>query len=278
MLVYTPNNQRLVPAIPNVMCLRTPSDGYVYVSKDTYDQAVILHDKYHNDRDGLSRLIGTVRHGEQIAQLREVLPEPIDILAGFMAILEDDVKFNGSIEELVGCLHVISMAINFSKFVRVNPAIRADVTFADHITREYELQWQRFINDSVPYALIYDVFARDGTFANASLPTGAVTPTTYAVAPAPQAPVQTFTPAPAITEHQAEVLEGIGSVSTGDAAMDAALANDPSLMALMLGIPEEEEAPPTAPEAPATSTDTSSTSVDATEVKSGLDALDEWGL
>lgn len=274
MLIYTPNDKRLIPAKPNVLCLRTPTDGYVYVSTDTYDQAVILNEKYWNDIEGLTKLIGSDRHATEVEQLRAVLPEPVNILSGFLSIIEDNVTFDGSIEELVGCLHVISASINFHKFIKVNPAIRADVTFSDHIRREYELQWEQFINESVPYSMIYEVFAKDGTFANAQLPKSAPANVDYAVKASSSS--SSYTPTPAMTKHQEEVVSNLDVSVDGDSALAAAFASDPAFMAAMLGIEEEEGEDMNS--IAAMSDAASEAEEEVPEAESGIDELEEWGL
>ena len=294
MLVFRNSEQRLVPAQPNVMTLKCPNGGYVYAGKDLYEQAVVLNHKYWNDIEGLTKLIGSNRHAAEVQALREAMPEPINILAGFIAILEDNVQFDGTLEELVGCIHVMSSAINFAKFISVHPDIRATVTFSDHIRREYELPWKKFTNDAIPYDLVYDVFAKDGTFANAALPT--VAPAYHASAPSYSAPSSSSAPASyakeevtstpsGVTAEQQEIMDGL-DVQCDDPALANAMANDPALMALLLGIPEtgtvEVATPDEDEEAADDSTDTSSDDDSGTDessaTASGKSELDAWGL
>lgn len=286
MLVFRNSEQRLVPAQPNVMTLKCPNGGYVYAGKDLYEQAVILNSKYWNDLDGLAKLIGPVRHQPEIDALRAAMPEPISILAGFLAILEDDVKFDGTLEELVGCIHVIGSTINFAKFITVHPDIRATVSFSDHIRREYELPWEKFTNDAIPYDLVYDVFAKDGTFAKAALPTMAPAPSYSAPAPSYAAPAPSYEkevakPTPSgVTAEQQEVMDNL-DVKCDDPALANAMANDPALMALLLGIPAEgtveaAKAPEEEEEEPAKEEKPAKESNDPTA--SGKSELDAWDL
>ena len=225
MYIYTESGERLVPAQTNIITLRA-NNGYIYVDKSTYEQATILNNKYCNDFDGLCKLVGGTNNQELVKFYYNSIPEPMNILAPFIGIIDDSTEFDGSLTELVGCLHVIARSIDFTKFVKIPAEIRNTVTFSDHIRKEFEIQWQEFINECVPYQYIYDVFAKEGTFANAKIPTfahtveaPAVTPTVAEVKPT----VTSSVPASDITL--------VGS----DATLSAAIANDESLLAALVG-------------------------------------------
>lgn len=270
MIVFTSGDTRLVPAQTNVITLEVEAGGYLYVDKTTYEEAVVIYHKYRDDYEGLCKLIGVENHEAEIAFVHEHLPAPMNFLAPFLTTLDGKVQTDGTLSQLVGCLHVISRNINFTGFIKIPAEIRRSVSFNGHIREEYDLQWKEFINECVPYTMIYDVFAKEGTFANAQLPT---------VAPAASSTTTTTTSASTTKEPvMAEV------VSTGDAVLDATLSSitdDLDFMAMFNEpidfddeeIKEELEAVSSTP-APAPTT----TAPAVPEAASGKDMLDEWGL
>lgn len=274
MIVYT-NGDRLVPATVNAITLQIDDESYLYVDKTTYEQAVIIDNKYRDDYDGLTKLIGVKNNLPEIDFLNTTLPAPMNILAPFLTLLEDNVKLDGTVEQLIGCLHVISRNIDFTGFLKIPAEIRRGVSFNGHITSEYELQWKEFINECIPYQMLYDVFAAQGTFANAHIPNfsgGVSAPSTAKSA--------TDRPKPKV--HYADVQPA----DTDDTAL-AAMMSDPDLLDDLLGAVDmsefegkkEEPAPKAEPTPAPTPTPTPTpTKSQLPEAESGKDELDSWGL
>lgn len=276
MIVYT-NGERLVPAVVNTMTLPIEDIGYLYVDKTTYEQAVIISNKYRDDYDGLCSLIGITRNQDEIAFLHEHLPEPMNILAPFLTLVELEIpEGSDDLEVLTGCLHIISRNIDFHRFLKIPADVRRSIEFSKHILQEYQLQWKEFKNECVPYASIYDVFAGSGTFAGGR-PT---TPTTTSTSDKPQAPA-----------HKSIHVEH-GPVMAADENDAAALAiiNDADLLEDLIGAvdmseyedEEEEEEKKKKTEAPKPASTPTPTPAPAPaampETASGKSLLDEWGL
>lgn len=270
MIVYT-HGERLVPATVNTMTLQVGDDGYLYIDKTTYEQAVIINNKYRDDYDGLTSLIGVSQNVKEIDFVHSELPEPVNILAPFLTLIDEKAQLDGSLEQLVGCLHVISRNIDFTSFLKIPAEVRRGVSFNGHITAEYELQWQEFVNECVPYRMIYDVFSSQGTFANAHIPS-------FTPSAAP-------TPTPTSTSKSSH-----GPVMMAD-ENDAALAGimeDPDVVDDLLGevdmsdfdyeeeLKKEENKSAPAPTAPAPASASAQTTIP--EAASGKDMLADWGL
>lgn len=308
MYIYTESGERLVPAQTNIITLKA-DDGYIYVDKSTYEQATVLNHKYCSDYDGLCKLVGGTNHADLVKFYYDNIPEPMNILAPFIGIIDASTQFDGTLEELVGCLHVIARSIDFTKFVKIPAEIRNTVTFSDHIRKEYEIQWREFINECVPYQYIYDVFAKEGTFANAKIPTFTAAPSMPVEQPV--SPTVSATTSAEPEKPKKRFMGGEAEITLADpndAAM-AALASNESLLADLFGEDDsfedmdleaelaalgldpdghpldpnakKEEAPVT----PAASTPTPAPAVPATtsssaipEAESGKSLLDEWGL
>lgn len=265
MFVYT-HGERLVPAAVNTMTLQAGEDGYLYIDKTTYEQAVVINNKYRDDYDGLTKLIGVTNNLKEIDFVRSMLPEPVNILAPFLTLIDANAQLDGSLEQLVGCLHVISRNIDFTSFLRIPAEMRRGVSFNGHITSEYELQWQEFINECIPYKMLYDVFAAQGTFANAHIPNFGAVPT---------APTSSISSKPK-TEH--------GPVMMADANDNvlAEMMEDQDLVDDLLGevdmsdfVYEEDEKKESKP---AETSAPKAEQASMPEAASGKDMLDDWGL
>lgn len=197
MLVLTAPDNRLVTAQLNVITLKTTDDSYVYVDRNTFESAVILNAKYRGRMNDLIALVGEVRHPEAVKKFYNAMPEPIRILAPFLNTVESTDLASDDLEVLVGCLHVLSRAIDFLSILKLPEEVRRTVTFSDHIKVEYGLSWEQFTNECVPYEKIHDVFAHNGTFSKQNTETAApvtetrsTTTTPKTVTPsAPKAPV-----------------------------------------------------------------------------------------
>lgn len=219
MIIYTGTGERLVPAQLNMVTLEVAKGGYIYIDRTTYEQAAVLKDKYCDDWEGLCKMVGVENHASAINALKDEVPEPINYLVPFITLIDSKTEFDNTIEQFIGCLHVISRNIDFTRFLKIPAEVRRSVTFSGHITVEYSLQWQEFINECVPYQMIWDVFAREGTFANAHIPS-------FEAGAAPKS-----SPKPKASKP---LPEGIKiEIPEGDEIL-AEMAEDEDLMALML--------------------------------------------
>ena len=270
MLVLTAPDNRLVTAQLNVITLKTTDDSYVYVDRNTYESAVILNAKYRNRMSDLTALIGTVRHPKAVEKFYAAMPEPIRILAPFLNTVESEDLDTDELEVLVGCMHVLSRATDFLNMLRLPEEVRRTVTFSDHIKVEYELSWEQFTNECVPYEKIHDVFAYNGKLSThkaeeVKAPTAEKTFTN--TAPSSPAPVPAPTTAPTPKAPNVAVdtskYESCQSAEDVNSFLDQLLAN---AEAAATGAPAPEEKKPSSEPAKTT----------APEAKSGKGLLDDW--
>ena len=123
--------------------------GFIYLSRNVYDQAVILNDRFENDYTIIRNMLGVSDlQNAAIEYFGEVAPEPLNILAPFLGLVTD-VELEQDIEELCGVLHQMAATINFCSFIRVPKEVRADVSFTGNFIRKYKDSW-----DSIETKLI----------------------------------------------------------------------------------------------------------------------------
>lgn len=262
MIIYTNTDERLVPAQLNMITLQVDKGGYIYIDRVTYVQAAILMDKYMDDWDGLCSMVNSTSHTAEVNFLKETLPEPLNYLAPFISLIDEKKEFDGTLEQLVGCLHVISKNINFDKILRIPAEIRRSVSFSGHITAEYELQWDEFKNECIPYASLADIFTGKGTSSSkprvSSKPRNAE-PVTITLANPDDA---------ALSDMSQEEIEDL----CAEVDMD-----DIDWEAEMKKLEEEDAKKAGASTTSSTFTQSLSSASPASEAESGKTLLDEWG-
>lgn len=117
--------------------------GYIYISKEPYDQATILNDRYECDYELiLKKLVDSTPHKEAIDFYYENAPEPVSMLAPYLALIREDIKLELSMECLTGVLHQLSQVISFSEFIKVPKEVRADVNFSKVFINKFKTSWE----------------------------------------------------------------------------------------------------------------------------------------
>lgn len=141
MILYREDKTNI--AQENCMMLEVEGGGYVYLSKNVYDQAILLADRYEGN---LSILINKLdmgdRHEDAVEYFSEVAPEPLDMLAPFLALAAENAELEQDIKELCGVLHQMAMAVNFSEIVRVPKEVRVQASFSNRFLHKYEESWE----------------------------------------------------------------------------------------------------------------------------------------
>lgn len=130
---------------PNVIMLENKvedEDKYFYVSFDTYNAALKLSDRFDGDVHHIAKLINRDCHKEQVEFFFNNAPEPIDILAPFIALADEDIELTNDIELLTGVLHQVSMMIDFNNYTQVNEELRSSVTLTKSMVRAYKQSWE----------------------------------------------------------------------------------------------------------------------------------------
>lgn len=152
MLIYS--KERLMPSNINMMVLKDENGGYYYIHRSLYDQAVIIEDRYKDNPEAIIRGLGKnpeEYHSINVANFVSEVPKPINILGYFLYLIDGIHSTVETIEVLCGAVHVMSSILNFRQFLKTPKEIRASVSFSLSIREEYEVSWDRFFQEAIPY-------------------------------------------------------------------------------------------------------------------------------
>lgn len=212
MLIYS--ESRFVPTDVNMLVIRSKNnDGYFYIHRALYDQAVIINDIYGEDTTMLIKaLTGEEASRGDVDRFIEEAPAPISIFGPFLLLVKEELT---EFEDMVGAIHVMSGPLHLRNILKVPFEMRNMPTFSLSIKEEYQLAWDRFFQTVLPYTP--DMFR---------MPT--VTPMNG---------VQTTT-----VEQEPEELTGYEDVGLDQTAMDFLFGDDDPFA----DDDEEEEEPTTA--------------------------------
>lgn len=135
------SKKRLYPPDVNMLTLKK-NDNYFYISRDLYDQAVILSYKFKNDWNYFIDIFGR-QFTPAVTAFKAAAPEPINILAPFLLTVTeaDEVE---DIESLTGALHQIFRVISALSYLSVPAEVRATISFSLSIFEEYQSSWDSF--------------------------------------------------------------------------------------------------------------------------------------
>lgn len=257
-------------------------DGCLYVSKETYDQAILLWGRLDGDADRVESMLLTpaMKYNNASAMkdlvddLKATMPAPLNMLAPFlMYAVESGITIkDGDYKKAYGILHMYSQLIDFNAMTLVPAEVRLAVKLPVSVLNNYESSW-----DDICSTLEEKVVM---TY-SAPVPMTSV-PVTPMPAPVPQtAPMSAPTTAP--TPAPAQPVQDIskGSVTRADGKV-VNLADIDAMLAQMDAEEKEREekkkanptpAPkPAAPKVEATPAPAATSS--DTKASSVLDAFD----
>lgn len=155
MIIYSKEPLNIM--MKNILLLDDPfTSGYVYVSKETYDQALSLSLTFNQD---ISRVKGTISGKGMlnwaanksvnlaVSLCSEKMPSPINMLAPYLAYtLPVGVEWSEDNEEIIkmgyGILHQMSQFINFYQTALMPAGTKAEVTMPKNILMAYEESWR----------------------------------------------------------------------------------------------------------------------------------------
>ena len=156
MLIFSEN--RYTPTDINMMVI-AGNDGYYYIHRSLYDQAVILHDMYKENISGLvDVLVPDAQITESIHRFTTEIPVPINILGAFLILVKEDIT---ELKDMVGAIHVMSGPLDLRQMITVPIEMRKTIRFSLSITEEYQLAWDRFFTTAIPYG--QTVYREDNT-------------------------------------------------------------------------------------------------------------------
>lgn len=139
--------------------------GCIYVSKATYDQALLISSRFDGD---INRVLTQVKKNDDYKQIEGIFaamrefkdsaPEPINILAAFACCLNPKLPMSfledGHIK-LYGVLHMMSLMLDFNAMTLVPSSVRATVDIPNIMIKGYEASWA-----DLTHSLIDDVVLR----------------------------------------------------------------------------------------------------------------------
>lgn len=148
MLIYS--EDRYISTEVNMMIIRAKDNvGYYYIHRSLYDQAVILYDLFGEDPLSLCELItGEKESRQDVEEFITNMPKPINILGCFLLLVGEEVE---DPMDRVGAIHVMSGPINFRKWITIPREARSEFEFSLSIREEYQLAWDRFFKESIPF-------------------------------------------------------------------------------------------------------------------------------
>lgn len=155
MLIFSYN--KLLPANINMLVLADKFGGYYYVHRSLFEQAVIIEDRYKNNVEALLKALGIESVEElpsNVNKFVENAPRPLNMLGYFLTLIDDFNDTDESMDVLCGSIHVMSSVLNFREFLRIPREARAGISFSLSIREEYELSWDRFFQEALPYAAL----------------------------------------------------------------------------------------------------------------------------
>ena len=150
MLIYS--KERLVPTDVNMMVIKDKSnEGYFYIHRALYDQAVIINDIYSDD---FSMLIESLTNSKEsrsdVDFFLENAPVPINALAPFLLLIKEELT---EFVDMIGALHVMSGPLHFRNMLKIPFAMRNSMpSFSLSIREEYQLAWDRFMQNTMRYS------------------------------------------------------------------------------------------------------------------------------
>lgn len=161
MIIY--RKTPFTPSMKNIIILDAGmTDGYIYVSKETYEQAVAIAVTFSKDHDRIERALGKTIDGWKITpgiftvcrKAREELPEPLNVLSTFISLAYDSgITWNpqASAEEMCelvcGVLHTISQFADFYSMTLVPPDQRTKLDIPNHIYKGYKESWDSLVSE-----------------------------------------------------------------------------------------------------------------------------------
>lgn len=137
------------------------TDGYIYVSKDTFEQAVSLAITFSKDHERIERALGKAIDGWKITtgifttfrKISETLPYPINMLSTYIGLASDSgINWQMTDDEEIcetvcGILHTISQFADFYSMALVPFEQRTKLDIPKHVYLSYKESWETLLGD-----------------------------------------------------------------------------------------------------------------------------------
>lgn len=138
----------------NIMLLDDDrTGGVVYVNKQTYDQALLLHGRFDGDPNrvintikgkGTETYIVNVELRGLVENMMEAMPKPLNMLAPFIIMATQNKNIEWKADNLImgyGILHQFSQLIDFNATTLVPAEVRNNLSLPTIILMQYESSW-----------------------------------------------------------------------------------------------------------------------------------------
>ena len=139
----------------NIIVLDTSVGGCIYVSKETYEQALSIAITFSKDKNRVEKALGKMADGWMIIpgmytaynKVFDLLPKPLNMLAIFIALSMDsgiDWKIEGEelLETACGVLHTISQFADFYSILITPNDARQKLEIPKHVYQGYHDSWE----------------------------------------------------------------------------------------------------------------------------------------
>lgn len=139
----------------NIIVLDTSVGGCIYVSKETYEQALSIAITFSKDKNRVEKALGKMADGWMIIpgmytaynKVFDLLPKPLNMLAIFIALSMDsgiDWKIEGEelLETTCGVLHTISQFADFYSILITPNDARQKLEIPKHVYQGYHDSWE----------------------------------------------------------------------------------------------------------------------------------------
>ena len=226
MILYKKEPYRL--QMKNIMLLDDiKTGGVVYVNKNTYDQALLLHNRFDGNVD---RVLATLKNSKTeiyitipglitlVENMGKSMPEPLNILAPFLILAAQNKGINWDGEDIelaYGILHQYSQLVDFNAITLVPAEVRTNITIPTGILTKYKESWddlcstleEKVVEVQMPVIQAPVQVAMPVQVEAPIQPVVQTVPTPMPTQPVTPVPAPTPTPTPVATPTPAPVVE-----------------------------------------------------------------------
>lgn len=139
----------------NIIVLDTSVGGCIYVSKETYEQALSIAITFSKDKNRVEKALGKMADGWMIVpgmytaynKVFDLLPKPLNMLAIFIALSMDSgidwkIEDEALVETACGVLHTISQFADFYSILITPNDARQKLEIPKHVYQGYHDSWE----------------------------------------------------------------------------------------------------------------------------------------
>lgn len=137
----------------NVILLEDKSGNIIYVSKNTYDQALLMMGRLDGNPQRVYDMVKPAGFNpiqelikdKVVHEAMNTMPAPLNMIAPFLALAFNNPGIDWDVnnrEMMYGVLHQYSMMIDFNATILVPAEVRANVVIPTSILMDYKTSWE----------------------------------------------------------------------------------------------------------------------------------------